>query len=269
MCVDKWDLTVFTYIRTYVCKLSLFWCIHTTCICMYMCMYVVHWREEAALEYQNLRSRLAATKARMLQYLTTQQQLLQVHICICAYTYVCAHTLYYCLQERATNIVLCEKSYDMYTCIILQRSPSIHDTWDQKGLSWWLRCVMPNLDPPKLGPVGPNLVAVLGPMGPNSTWFGCCFGPYQDKIGPPFSYVDCSIFQCRSWTNTDSYYDIVLPFYRMSLATSDYIAHSKNLWLVYSSTWLNNPHKRIALISINNWPSFILSCEFLELPSAG
>ena len=29
--------------------------------------------------------------------------------------------------------------------------------------------VMPNLDPPKLGPMGPNLVAVLGPMGPNST----------------------------------------------------------------------------------------------------
>jgi kinesin family protein 11 len=40
--------------------------------------HLIHWREEAALEYQNLRSQLAATKARMLQYLTTQQQLLQV-----------------------------------------------------------------------------------------------------------------------------------------------------------------------------------------------
>ena len=29
--------------------------------------------------------------------------------------------------------------------------------------------VMSNSDPPKLGPMGPNLVAVLGPMGPNST----------------------------------------------------------------------------------------------------
>ena len=29
--------------------------------------------------------------------------------------------------------------------------------------------VVPNLDLPKLGPMGPNLVAVLGPMGPNST----------------------------------------------------------------------------------------------------
>ena len=29
--------------------------------------------------------------------------------------------------------------------------------------------VMPNSDPPKLGPMVPNLVAVLGPMGPNST----------------------------------------------------------------------------------------------------
>jgi hypothetical protein len=31
------------------------------------------------------------------------------------------------------------------------------------------RTVMPDSDPPKLGPREPNLVAVLGPMGPNST----------------------------------------------------------------------------------------------------
>ena len=42
----------------------------------------------------------------------------------------------------------------------------------------------------------------------------------------------------------------------MSLATADYIAHSKNLWLLF--TGLNNPHKLIAL-SIYNWP---LSTKF-------